>query len=113
MLKEETELTPDQQDFHVSLRKMSPALSQVPALLQEFRELLCKRVLNGYEKWREKVAQSELIESQNLRADFGKMTQPVCAGFSSEWSNAQVEGPVNKVKLVKRPMYGRGNFPLL
>ena len=29
------------------------------------------------------------------------------------WSNAQAEGQINKLKLVKRQMYGRGNLDLL
>jgi transposase len=30
-----------------------------------------------------------------------------------EWSQGQVEGQVNRLKLVKRQMYGRANFDLL
>jgi transposase len=29
------------------------------------------------------------------------------------WSNGQVEGQVNRLKLIKRQMYGRANFDLL
>jgi transposase len=35
------------------------------------------------------------------------------AGLSQEWSNAQTEGQVNKLKLLKRQMYGRASFDLL
>ena len=37
----------------------------------------------------------------------------VRAAISSAWSNAQVEGQINKLKLVKRQMYGRGKLDLL
>ena len=30
-----------------------------------------------------------------------------------EWSNGQTEGQVNKLKLLKRQMYGRAGFDLL
>jgi transposase len=30
-----------------------------------------------------------------------------------EWSNGQTEGQINKLKLLKRSMYGRANFDLL
>jgi transposase len=33
--------------------------------------------------------------------------------FSSQWSNGQVEGQINKLKTVKRQMYGRASFILL
>jgi transposase len=35
------------------------------------------------------------------------------AGLSLEWSNGQTEGQVNKLKLLKRSMYGRANLDLL
>ena len=33
--------------------------------------------------------------------------------ISLEWSNGQVEGQVNRLKMLKRQMYGRANFDLL
>ena len=35
------------------------------------------------------------------------------AAVSSEWSNGQTEGQVNRLKMLKRQMYGRANFDLL
>jgi len=37
----------------------------------------------------------------------------VRTGLTLVWSNAQVDGQVNRLKLIKRAMYGRGNFDLL
>jgi transposase len=37
----------------------------------------------------------------------------VVAALSQEWSNGQVEGQVNRLKLLKRQMYGRAGFELL
>jgi len=33
--------------------------------------------------------------------------------LSYEWSNGQLEGQVNRLKLIKRQMYGRAKFDLL
>jgi transposase len=33
--------------------------------------------------------------------------------FTVEWSNGQLEGQVNRWKLIKRQMYGRAKFDLL
>ena len=35
------------------------------------------------------------------------------AGLTQAWSNGQTEGQINKLKLLKRQMYGRANFDLL
>ena len=37
----------------------------------------------------------------------------VHAAIVSPWSNAQTEGQITKLKLVKRQMYGRGKLDLL
>ncbi len=37
----------------------------------------------------------------------------VRAGLTERWSNGPVEGFINKLKLVKRQMYGRASFGLL
>jgi transposase len=34
-------------------------------------------------------------------------------GLSLEWSNGQTEGHINKLKTLKRQMYGRANLDLL
>ena len=37
----------------------------------------------------------------------------VKAALTTNWSNGQVEGQVNRLKLIKRQMYGRAKFDLL
>jgi len=39
--------------------------------------------------------------------------EEVLAGLTLVYSNGQVEGQINKLKLIKRTMYGRAGFPLL
>ena len=46
---------------------------------------------------------------RGLRQDYAAVRQ----AFSSEWSNGQVEGQVNRLKIIKRQMYGRAGFELL
>jgi transposase len=53
---------------------------------------------------------------KELRA-FGDSLQrdeaAVRAALRLEWSNGQVEGQVNRLKLIKRQMFGRAKFDLL
>ena len=44
-----------------------------------------------------------------LRQDY----DAVKAGLTLSWSNGQVEGQVNRLKLIKRQMFGRASFALL
>jgi transposase len=44
-----------------------------------------------------------------LRSDF----DAVKAGLTQHWSSGPVEGTVNRIKMIKRQMYGRANLDLL
>jgi transposase len=47
--------------------------------------------------------------ANGLRQDFSA----VYNALSMVWSNGQVDGQINRLKFVKRMMYGRANFDLL
>ena len=47
--------------------------------------------------------------ADGLKQDY----KAVRAAFELDWSNGQVEGQVNRLKLIKRQMYGRAGFELL
>ncbi|MBT2482200.1 transposase [Streptomyces sp. ISL-94] len=44
-----------------------------------------------------------------LEADFDAVT----AGLTTHWNSGPVEGAVNRIKMLKRQMFGRAGFPLL
>ena len=52
-------------------------------------------------------------ELRSLVAGVRRDLAAVHAGLTLEWSQGQVEGHVNRLKLIKRSMYGRANFDLL
>jgi transposase len=47
--------------------------------------------------------------AQGLRQDYAA----VHAALTFNWSNGQTEGQVNRLKFIKRQMYGRAKFDLL
>jgi transposase len=59
------------------------------------------------------VIDSRLPELKSF-ADSLKQDQPaVVAALTYEWNNGRVEGQVNRLKLIKRSMYGRAKPDLL
>jgi len=50
-----------------------------------------------------------ILLSRPLTADLSA----VRAAFDSPWSSGQVEGQINRLKFLKRQMYGRANLDLL
>ena len=65
------------------------------------------------EDWLLRVAATDIPELQGFAAGLRRDKAAVAAALSLEWSNGQVEGQINRLKLVKRTMYGRASFDLL
>lgn len=63
--------------------------------------------------WLERAEQSALLPlvrfARSLREDY----DAVRAGVTVTTSNGQVEGQINRLKLLKRQMYGRAGIDLL
>lgn len=87
----------------------------VPArdLALEFFRIVHERRRGDLDAWMSRVAQAGLPELQSFANGLNRDKAAVLAALSEPWSNGQTEGQVNRLKLVKRSMYGRANFDLL
>lgn len=63
--------------------------------------------------WRTKAEARGLAEMRGFVTGLRRELAAVKAALTYAWSNGQVEGQVNRLKLRKRMMYGRANFDLL
>jgi transposase len=63
--------------------------------------------------WVTEASESGIDEVRRFAAGLLADEAAVRAGLTLEWSQGQVEGHVNRVKVLKRQMYGRANFDLL
>lgn len=101
-------------DRYVSqLLKDAPELKEAVELTQEFSGLMKNRQADKLRNWLEKAQQSGIPELIGFVSGVNQDFKAVEAAFSSEWSNGQTEGQVNRLKFIKRQMYGRANFDLL
>jgi transposase len=91
----------------------NPQFNRWYELAQQFMSLLRERDLGAFDAWLTAVAQhgSEGMKrfASGLRSDYTE----VAAAMTYEWSNGPVEGHVNRLKMIKRQMFGRANFDLL
>jgi transposase len=82
-------------------------------LSQAFVLMLAQRRGTDLDAWLVQAQHSGIAElnsfAQGIRRDYAA----VRAAFSSKWSNGQVEGQVNRLKLMKRLMFGRAKFDVL
>jgi transposase len=103
----------DRQVLAVIYRRW-PELQETIALCQEFADLLKRREVAALEAWAELAEASGILPevrrfAENLRQDWAAVVEAV----RLPWSQGQVEGQINRLKLLKRQMYGRAGFALL
>lgn len=90
-----------------------PMLTQAKKLAQDFQRLAQKRKSRRFGTWLKACEMAAIPELANLAAGMRQDYSAVKAALSSAWSNGQTEGQVNRLKLLKRQMYGRANFDWL
>ncbi|SRR5579884_1476858 len=64
-------------------------------------------------QWKADVRASGIAELIAFVDGLDDDAEAVANGCSLTWSNGMVEGFVNKVKWIKRSLYGQAGFPLL
>ena len=72
-----------------------------------------KREGHRLQDWMKQVETSSFREVQRFARGLERDKEEVLAGLTLIYSNGQVEGQINKLKLIKRQGYGRAGFPLL
>ena len=80
---------------------------------REFCTLVRQRRPEGLADWLTRSEQSAIPEIRNLAISLRQDEAAVRAAVELSWSNGPVEGHVNRLKVIKRQMYGRANFDLL
>ena len=108
-------LRPTTQDHHqlAQLTAQSPELAEAVALAQDFAALVRQRQPAQLEPWLTRAAQSTLPPfrrfARGLRADL----TAVQAAVTLPWSQGPIEGQINRLKMLKRQMFGRARLDLL
>jgi transposase len=114
LLKPIAELKPQEQKFINYFLEESEEAKVVKNLGQEFQNLIQQRQkVNLLDKWLRQALQSQISEIKNFAVGIQQDYSAVAAALKYEWSNGQVEGQINKLKLIKRQMYGRAKLDLL
>jgi transposase len=114
LLLDEDDLEPQEQQFREWLQERCPELRGAAKLARAFRALVRDHQESGWDAWLSQACGPNSVKelrgfAEGLRQD----EAAVRAALRLEWSNGQVEGQVNRLKLIKRQMFGRAKFDLL
>jgi transposase len=82
-------------------------------LSQEFALIVRERRHEQLDGWLEQAEQSGLAPLVSFATGVRRDYAAVKAGVTLEYSNGPTEGHVNRLKMVKRQMYGRAKLDLL
>ena len=112
-VSKDAELRQKQTAFVEQLCQLCPDVKTAQELALRFTGMVKERRAEEFTQWLDAATNSNIAELKGfarcLRQDFAAVE----AALSCEVSNGQTEGQVNRLKFVKRQMYGRAGFDLL
>jgi transposase len=102
-----------EQAILAQIREACQAASTAYQLVHDFHKIVKGRLGEELDSWLNAAMESGILAMQNFAAGIVRDKAAVSAAITLDWSNGQVEGQVNRLKLRKRQLYGRANFDLL
>lgn len=113
ILKAANEQNEDQKKMWVDLICDHPKLETTTDLANEFAEMVRERKPEILENWLQKASDSGYRSWCNFAKSLKQDLAAVRAALTLDWSNGPTEGHVNRLKCLKRQMYGRAKDDLL
>jgi transposase len=110
VLADQAKLDSAERDLVVTLVNATPEITQAVTLVRAFAAMIRQHEVDALDPWIVAARQSAL---RGFAESIERDRAAVEAALNLPWSTGPVEGRINKLKLVKRQMYGRANFDLL
>jgi len=99
--------------FRAALCAESPTIAAAQQITADFGALIRTRARADLDPWLATAASSHIPELVGFVRGVRREYAAVAAALSSPHSQGQVEGQVNRIKLLKRQSFGRAKFDLL
>jgi transposase len=107
-------LQPGEQAQLQAIRARCPHIDALAGHVTAFAEMMTARTgSRDLEAWLAAVEADDQAGLRSLAAGIRHDQQAVTNGLTLPWNSGKVEGTVNKIKMIKRQMYGRAGFDLL
>lgn len=106
-------VTPRQATKIAQIMDAIPALALAITLAQTFATIVRQQNESAFTGWLEQMRNSGLPPFRRVATSFQQDELAIRAALTLPWSNGPVEGTINRLKLLKRQMYGRAKLDLL
>ncbi|MEU0956875.1 ISL3 family transposase [Streptomyces niveus] len=90
-----------------------PELDKAAGHVRDFGEILTDRLGSTLPTWIDAVDASQLPGLTGFALHLHRDFDAVTAGLTLDWNSGSIEGAVNRIKKIKRQLYGRAGFELL
>lgn len=101
------------QDYYINIIMRYPELGQIFQRVNEFKELLMSANPNKLKNWIDMVRGMDISELNSFLTGVERDVDAIRNAIVFPYSNGLAEGTVNKIKVIKRIMYGRCGFLML
>jgi transposase len=113
VLRGETQRTAAETQQLTQLHAQSAEVAEAIDLAQDFATLVRQRQPVQLDPWLTRATTSALEAMQRFARGLRDDYEAVKAGVTMPWSTSPVEGHINRLKMLKRQMFGRAHLDLL
>src|SRR5450755_2971215 len=103
----------ERQSKIVEFLKRTPDFATMRHLVLSFRSILCGGKVSSMKRWIEEAKAAGIAAISRFVKQLKKDRAAVENAVEYVWSNGPVEGHINRLKTLKRQMYGQAEFELL
>jgi len=113
VLRHEAQRTEAEAQQLAQLHAQSAEVAEAIDLAQDFTTLVRQRQPTQLDAWLQRATTSTLEALRRFAQGLYEDYDAVKAGVTLPWSNGPVEGHINRLKMLKRQMFGRAHLDLL
>jgi transposase len=93
--------------------RFCPKAHELRRFILKFRAMMRWRSAKKLGAWIKAAATSEFGFTAQFASTLRRDLEAVKLSITAPWSNGPIEGHINRLKAIKRQMYGRAGFELL
>jgi transposase len=113
VLRRETKRTDAETKQLTALRAQQAEVAEAMDLAQAFATLVRQRQPTQLDAWLKRATTSAVEAVRRFATGLAEDYAAVKAGVTLSWSTSPVEGHINRLKMLKRQMFGRAHLDLL
>ena len=114
VFKADENLGDDDRSFKAMVFEQCPEVAKGWSIASGFIDLFKRKVGQDMHAWlNDAMHETVPKELRNFAKGILRDWSAIVAAITLPWSNGQTEGQVNRLKTIKRQMYGRSSFDLL